>query len=192
VTKRAFRIPGTLCAIDGCTNEEHLRGWCAKHYYRFNTYGDPLAPIRHASDAASFWARTKPDGSCLIWTKGLNQGYGRLRWNGKVVQAHRLAFFLRLGRWPDGELRHLCNRRECILHAVEGTRTENMQDKVEAGTARNMAKDFCKWGHAHDAKNTIISRDGYRRGCRACARLAQAARRSRLRAMSALSTGDLI
>lgn len=187
MSKRVFRVPGTLCSIDGCDGEEKWRGWCSKHYYRFTTYGDPLAPIRHAPDAASFWARTKPDGSCLIWTQGRTQGYGRLRWNGKVVQAHRLAFFLRLGRWPDSELRHLCNRRECVLHAVEGTRKENMQDKVAAGNARKMTKDVCKWGHAMDEQNTIITSAGYRKGCRECGRRRQREKYARESSSSGLA-----
>lgn len=41
-----------LCAVDGCEEPEHARGWCSFHYTRWNLAGDPLAPTtrRRPSD----------------------------------------------------------------------------------------------------------------------------------------------
>jgi hypothetical protein len=48
----------------------------------------------------SFWKRVRkstPD-ACWEWTGATNSsGYGNLGWSGKVVQAHRVAFFLSNG-----------------------------------------------------------------------------------------------
>jgi len=132
------------------------------------------------NNANSFWARTMPDGACVVWTGFLNRdGYGRLGWEGKSVLAHRLAFFLRLGRWPNSELRHLCNRPDCILHAVEGTRLENARDKISAGTNGSRTgsmKDRCVRGHPYGELNNVTFSDGTRRCCRACRDLSNRAR----------------
>lgn len=34
------------CAIDGCERSQMSRGWCAAHYHRWRSYGDPLAETR--------------------------------------------------------------------------------------------------------------------------------------------------
>lgn len=125
-----------------------------------------MRPRQHTTE--TFWAQTAPDGECIIWTGWTNeQGYGRLSWDNRKVYAHRLAFYLRLGRWPESELRHLCNRPECVLHAVEGTRSENEMDKVRAGTHHQTRKTHCPQGHPYDDANT--NRSGARI-CKTCQR----------------------
>jgi 5-methylcytosine-specific restriction endonuclease McrA len=34
--------PGQACSVDGCDKKIAGRGWCAKHFWRWQTYGDPL------------------------------------------------------------------------------------------------------------------------------------------------------
>lgn len=123
---------------------------------------------------ASFWAKTAPSGACVVWTGATDdQGYGRIVWQGRKVLAHRLAFFLRLERWPEGDLRHLCNEPSCVLHAVEGTRSENVFDSVAAGTHVWARKTHCRHGHPFDAANTYRAPSSPRsRICRACSRAA--------------------
>lgn len=31
-----------MCVIDGCGNRHYARGWCNKHYLRWQKHGDPL------------------------------------------------------------------------------------------------------------------------------------------------------
>ena len=117
-----------------------------------------------------FWGRTAPDGACRIWLGALSShGHGVLKWRGQKVYAHRLAFFLRMDRWPDSDLRHLCNNPACVLHAVEGTRSENRMDSVIAGTHNEARKTHCKWGHEFTPENTRLYKGS--RICRACKRV---------------------
>lgn len=127
----------------------------------------------------SFWRRTESDGPCLVWTGGRSvEGYGVLSWENRQVKAHRLAFFLRLGYWPEGLLRHLCNRPECILHAVEGTPSENGLDAVAAGSHPKSRRTHCPQGHEYDEANTTWHRR--HRHCKACGRDRARAKRRRL------------
>lgn len=98
-----------------------------------------------------FWNRIigKPD-DCLIWQGYLNQdGYGRLRWKGKLILAHVLAYNLEVGEVPEGlELDHKCRARACVNveHLEPVTHKENMV----RGISRNAKKTHCKNGHEFD------------------------------------------
>ena len=167
-----------VCSVETCSELTHGRGWCSTHYARWEHTGDVQAgrPIRKPWTVDTFWAATTPNGACLDWNGPIQRRngrefYGRLRWEGQLEGAHRVAFFLRLGRWPDPELelRHLCNRPICVLHAVEGTRSENVLDSVKAGTHNNASKTHCKYGHKLTPENTYTPPSGGRE-CIVCRR----------------------
>lgn len=86
-----------------------------------------------------FWSKVDKSGgsnACWPWIAGKNsKGYGWFRLNGTPRQAHRVAFFLTYGHWPEPECRHTCHNRVCCngAHLLEGTRAENEADKVAAG-----------------------------------------------------------
>lgn len=131
------------------------------HYQRAVS-GRPMdepGPLRRANTPENFWARTEPDGACRVWTGFTDRdGYGKVGWEGRKVYAHRLAFFLRMDRWPEGTLRHLCNNPPCVLHVVEGTHTENMEDMRLAGRARNAKKTHCPQGHPYTKRHKNVDR----------------------------------
>lgn len=158
------------------------------HYQRWRKHGDPTFTKRPgmaqkmAATPENFWARTKPDGACVVWTGYTDpQGYGRINIEGIPILTHRYAFYLRMGRWPDGILRHLCDNPPCVLHAVEGTYSENAFDKVAAGNHHSAKKTHCPQGHPYDEANTYVWRR--ERRCRAC--IKQHAREYYLRKKSA-------
>jgi HNH endonuclease len=68
----------------------------------------------------SFYRRVEKDGDCLVFVGHRNHdGYGRLRYHGKLVMAHRLAWAIIRGPIPTGyEIDHICKNRACvnILH----------------------------------------------------------------------------
>lgn len=72
-----------------------------------------------------------PD-ACHPWTgKPGRKGYGRI---GHIL-AHRLAFFLAHGRWPEPCGLHSCDNPPCCnaRHIFEGTQAQNIADKLAKG-----------------------------------------------------------
>jgi hypothetical protein len=77
---------------------------------------------------------------CWPWMAGRNkEGYGRLKYDGKEVNAHRISYIIHQGPIPDGlYILHSCNRGHmgCVnpAHLRAGTHQENMIDRAMAGT----------------------------------------------------------
>ena len=118
-----------------------------------------------------FWAKVdKVDGDgCWVWTGALREGYGEAWFNGKLVQAHRVAFELLIGPIPaDREIDHLCRNRLCVnpAHLEVVTHQQNTL-RGEGPTAQHARAIYCPKGHPYDLLNTYFRSTG-RRGCRAC------------------------
>ena len=86
--------------------------------------------------ADCFWAkvaRGKPD-ECWLWTGMMGStGYGSFGMTRSTMRkAHRVAFFLTHGRWPN-VARHTCDVRRCCnpAHLLDGTHADNVRDMVE-------------------------------------------------------------
>ena len=77
-----------------------------------------------------FWNKVDKSGDCWIWLAGKdNAGYGQFKYEGKNVKAHRVAFFLTNGYWPN-HTRHTCDNPPCVkpTHLLDGSRYDNMDD----------------------------------------------------------------
>ena len=74
---------------------------------------------------------------CIEFTfKPDNDGYGRVRVNGKKVRAHRLAYIAVHGHVePWLHVMHTCDNPRCVnpAHLVVGTHQDNMRDMTEKG-----------------------------------------------------------
>ena len=84
-----------------------------------------------------------PDANgCRLWTGALhNQGYGQVRYQGKVRKAHRVAWERAYGQIPDGmHVLHRCDNPPCVelSHLFLGTNTDNIADKVTKGRAQRL------------------------------------------------------
>ncbi len=118
------------------------KGFCYKHYWRWKTYGDPLATKRLSLEARHTEGtdRRGPD-ECWPW-KGLRDkdGYGLLSHNNRQVRAHRVAYELATGTSADGlTIRHaVCDNPPCQnpAHLLPGTVADNNHDKASHGRAR--------------------------------------------------------
>lgn len=89
----------------------------------------------------SFWARVNRYGPiarpgltpCMLWigTVAPDSGYGLFRYDGEQVRAHRFAWFLAEGRWPDPCALHRCDVRHCVNreHLFEGDLVDNCADR---------------------------------------------------------------
>jgi len=74
---------------------------------------------------------------CWIWPGAMfTNGYGHIKWHGKSVKAHRLAFIAVHGPVPEGlGVLHKCNNKLCYNpgHLYAGTTQDNADDAVAAG-----------------------------------------------------------
>ena len=78
------------CDIEGCDRPVLVasRGWCSRHYQRWQRHGDPEAGNRdcHQSPEESWAARTRKSGECIIWTGSADSnGYPRIYVGGQGV-----------------------------------------------------------------------------------------------------------
>jgi hypothetical protein len=81
--------------------------------------------------------RTDGPGGCHVWTGARNiWGYGRLKCDGVMLSAHRVAWELANGLIPDGQsVLHRCDVRRCVnpAHLFLGTQEDNMRDMFAKG-----------------------------------------------------------
>ena len=121
-----------------------------------------------------FDAKVQRDGECLIWTAARGQshgrpGYGQMRINHRLYQAHRLAWMWAKGPIPSSmTLDHLCRNVACVrvdhLEVVSVRENILRSNSLPAMRAR---QTHCKYGHPFDETNTHRTPAG-RRACRAC------------------------
>jgi hypothetical protein len=69
------------------------------------------------------------ESGCWLWQGSLDTcGYGRLRVDGRLTQAHRFALVLAgVDHQPGLEVTHCCGRRSCVNpdHLAQVTRSSN-------------------------------------------------------------------
>jgi hypothetical protein len=84
-----------------------------------------------------FLAKVQQSSGCWEWTAVKNRdGYGRLRVNGRMVLAHRVAYTFFIGEIPEGMvIMHLCNNPGCVnpVHLRIGTQAENIAYCIASG-----------------------------------------------------------
>ena len=103
---------------------------------RIERPGRPRQPL-----ADRFWAKVQKTATCWIWTGRRDRnGYGLIRKGGATAgyaKAHRVAWFLATGRWPDPNALHRCDNPPCVRvhadHVFEGTQAVNIADAIQKG-----------------------------------------------------------
>lgn len=174
-----MRSQTTTCSIPDCNGRHEARGWCDKHYQRWQRHGDPLftlTPGLDQTDAERFATKVVLlSTGCKIWIAARDShGYGRFKVDGTMVQAHRWAYEQANGSIPEGlTLDHLCRNRACVevTHLEPVTHRVNILRGV-GPTAQNARKTHCKRGHPFTLENTY-TRLGGKRQCRQCRRAHQ-------------------
>lgn len=118
-----------------------------------------------------FWAKVNKTETCWLWTATITVGgYGQVAFSGKRVSAHRVAWFIDKGSWPEHQLDHLCRVRHCVRpdHLEDVTQRENIL-RGTGWAAINAARTTCAQGHPFSGENLRIDKHGRRR-CRECNR----------------------
>jgi hypothetical protein len=131
------------CSIDGCERQAKARGWCIAHWERWRRHGSPLLGRKFGQGELLEYARSVVrqtlTNDCVLWPSALGQdGYGKVRYEGRTQNAHRVVLIIATGENPaDLEAAHSCNNRACVnpAHLRWASCSENMQDKVLHGTA---------------------------------------------------------
>ncbi len=88
---------------------------------------------------SDFWERVgREGGECWLWRGAKHErGYGRVRHNGRIVAAHRLAYELwhRVALSPRDLVLHRCDTPACCrpAHLYLGTHADNARDRVARG-----------------------------------------------------------
>ena len=80
----------------------------------------------------------KMESGCHEWQSTIHRdGYGKIWWDGRQVQAHRVAYMIYTGDPGDQWVLHSCDNRKCVNqnHLYLGTAAKNTQDMFERGRA---------------------------------------------------------
>jgi len=131
------------CNHVGCLEVAKIKGFCVRHYKRFNATGSSESGgATHGTTTERFWRYVSKGESCWLWTGTKDKdGYGMLsgkKPDGKRTQLrpHRISYELHIGEIPCGVfVLHKCNNPACVNpeHLYSGTHNENMKDRIDAG-----------------------------------------------------------
>lgn len=105
-----------------------------------------------------FFNKIEKTTTCWIWTGAIRgkSGYGCLKYNGKVVDAHRISYIIHFGTIPNNKLVcHTCDNRKCVN-----------PDHLFLGTYKDNHDDCVKKGRIIFSKKKHPSIPAYKRGCR--------------------------
>jgi hypothetical protein len=148
-----------ICAASGCQSPARARGWCKKHYTRWQRHGAPSFSMRGRPKRFFDKSVLQYSGQeCLFWPFGRNSmGYATIHVDGKKQYVHRLACERIHGSPPSEkhEAAHCCGHgaKGCVnpWHLRWATSAENSADTLKHGT-RNRG---CRNGKAVLSENDV-------------------------------------
>lgn len=123
------------------------------------------APYTLQQQLAAFWSKVRRTETCWIW-EGATwwDGYGHAIFDGKDAAAHRVAWMLSHGTWPEQQIDHLCHTPLCVRfdHLRDVSRKVNMNSRI--------CSMICKRGHKLEDPNLYYwySNGEKKRRCLAC------------------------
>lgn len=122
-----------------------------------------------------FWHFAGQTDLCWEWAGDrFNNGYGRIKVDGKAVLAHRYAYELAFGSIPAGVfVLHRCDNPACVRpsHLFLGSHTDNMRDMLSKG--RGVFPKGSHHGNAKLSESDVTSMRQRHAGGESCASLGQ-------------------
>lgn len=151
--------PPRTCKESGCDGRVTGYGWCQKHYTRQRVHGSPTVTLRRANGSLlaiiAAAVRSETD-ECVIL--GGHKGRPRITFQGRQMNASRVAWTVAYGDPGNLHVLHLCNggsgANGCInpRHLYLDTNTRNRQDMVAANRSH----------HGETHHNAILTEDAVR------------------------------
>jgi hypothetical protein len=132
-------------------------------------------------------------GGCWEWTAAKDRrGYGRFRWQGRVVFSHRLAYELLVAPATGLDIDHLCRNPGCCnpehLEAVSHAVNVGRGLAAVVNSEKWSAPRECPHGHPLSDDNLYVHYNArlkrLNRQCRTCKRESTRRRRAKARAVS--------
>ncbi len=158
------------CSIDGCELPAKARGWCNKHWCRWSKYGDPLGSAVKPTPEQRFWDKVDRDGpishlgtKCWNWTRATNnQGYGQIRYHGRLVLSHRLAYAFANGMDAAGLVDHKCHNPLCVNpgHLRSVTSKQNLENKSGLATNNTSGVRGVTWNKRNNKWRAQVGHNG--------------------------------
>lgn len=87
-------------------------------------------------DIERFLSKVNKTDYCWLWKAYKNkEGYGTIRWNGKMWKAHRMSFVIFNGKTNGFLVLHKCDNPSCVnpKHLFLGTDKDNCMDRISKG-----------------------------------------------------------
>src|SRR5690348_11009685 len=114
----------------------------------------------HPRSPQELWAemlkrRTVTENECWEYNLQRNaQGYGKVKWLGKTIGAHRVAAAICLGAPLQGreiQVCHKCDNPPCFnpKHLYIGNASTNALDSIFSGRHKEARKTHCPKGHPY-------------------------------------------
>lgn len=133
-------------------------------------------------EAFRFWSKVDFSGDCWRWLAHIDRstGYARVNYRRKARGAHRVAYALRYGRFPQHLTIDHVKVRGCLFRDCQNTsHMEVVTNEVNASRADawQSRKTHCPQGHEYTPENTYKLRNGFFgfRQCVTCTRARSAA-----------------
>lgn len=135
--------------MSGHYKQSKVCGTCGKEYRpkalkQISCSGACRGLAQRKAAQARFWERMDKTGSCWLWRGAVTtHGYGCVKWDERVLGAHKVAYTLVKGEVPAGmQIRHSCDTRLCCNpeHLEIGTHIDNMADMAARGRGQKDGK----------------------------------------------------
>jgi hypothetical protein len=95
--------------------------------------------VARFADKVRFPADGHDDEDCWVWVGAKHsrtRGYGKFRYNGVVMNAHKVSYLLFNGDVQEGQvIGHVCNNEQCVNphHLIAQSQSDNIRYAVICG-----------------------------------------------------------